>query len=128
MSNPKNLLYTETHEWVKQDGNVAYVGITDYAQDSLGDVVFVELPEKGADIEAGDTLGSIESVKAVSDIYSPVSGTVVEINAELEEAPELLNAAPWDTWIFAVEISNTDELAELLNASEYKAFCEDGEE
>ncbi|HHV44568.1 MAG TPA: glycine cleavage system protein GcvH [Firmicutes bacterium] len=128
MSNPENLLYTETHEWVRQEGDLAYIGITDYAQESLGDIVFVELPETEVEVAAGDPVGSVESVKAVSDIYSPISGTIVKVNEELEQAPELLNEAPWDTWIFAIDLSNTEELSGLLSAADYEAFCKETEE
>src|SRR5690554_4034382 len=92
------LRYSKDHEWIKVEGNRAYIGITDYAQDELGDIVFVELPEVGAELNAGEVLGAVESVKAASDIYVPVSGTVVEVNEELEDSPEKVNETPYDAW------------------------------
>ncbi|MBN2260549.1 MAG: glycine cleavage system protein GcvH [Clostridiales bacterium] len=119
----EGLYYTEEHEWVKVEGEKAYVGITDFASHQLGDIVFVELPEVDAELAKGDTFGVIESVKAASDSYMPVSGTVVEINEALEDEPELLNADAFENWMIAVELKDESELEELMNASEYEEFC-----
>jgi glycine cleavage system H protein len=120
----EGLFYANTHEWVKVEDGFAYIGITDYAQDSLGEIVFVELPEEDDDLVAGEELGAIESVKAASDILSPVSGTVVVVNEELEDAPELLNEDSFKHWIVKVELSDESELKKLLNAEQYKEICE----
>lgn len=124
MNVPKELLYSKDHEWVKVDGNKAYIGITDYAQSSLGDIVFVELPSEGDDFSAHDTFGVVESVKAASDLFAPVSGTVVEINTALEDNPELLNADAYANWIIAVELKDAEELKALLNAEAYADILE----
>lgn len=128
MSNiPGELRYLSSHEWVRleEDGETATVGITDHAQDLLGDVVFVELPEVDSVIAAGEEAGVVESVKAASDIFSPISGIVIEINEALEDAPELVNNDPYDDgWFFKVKISDIDELATLLSAEEYTEICE----
>ena len=123
MSNiPAELRFAKSHEWAKQEGDLIVVGISDHAQEALGDVVFVELPELGKVFAAGDTAGVVESVKAASDIYSPVAGEVVEINEALGDAPEALNNSPYDSWIFKVKASNADgDLATLLDAAGYKA-------
>tara|TARA_R110001592_G_scaffold89970_3_gene264640 strand:+ start:5172 stop:5570 length:399 start_codon:yes stop_codon:yes gene_type:complete len=124
---PGELRYLSSHEWVRleEDGETATVGITDHAQDLLGDVVFVELPEVDAIIAAGDEAGVVESVKAASDIFSPISGTVIEINDALEDSPELVNSDPYDDgWFFKVKISDADELSSLLSAEEYTEVCE----
>lgn len=116
------LFYTEDHEWVKVDGDVALLGLTDYAQDSLGDIVYVELPFEGDDVDAGDSVGSVESVKAASEVYAPVAGEVVEVNEELEDAPELLNEAPYDHWICKIEFEG--EVDGLMDADAYREFVE----
>ncbi|XP_065853764.1 glycine cleavage system H protein 2, mitochondrial [Euphorbia lathyris] len=122
----KDLKYAETHEWVKVDGNSATVGITDHAQDHLGDVVYVELPEIGASVKQGDGFGAVESVKATSDINSPVSGTVVEVNEELNSSPGLVNSSPYEKgWIIKVEVSDDGELKNLKDSAEYSKFCEE---
>ena len=124
---PGELRYLSSHEWVRleEDGETATVGITDHAQDLLGDVVFVELPEVDSVITAGEEAGVVESVKAASDIFSPISGTVIEINEGLEDSPELVNSDPYDDgWFFKVKISDADELSTLLNAEEYTEVCE----
>ncbi|MFV1871714.1 MAG: glycine cleavage system protein GcvH [Oleiphilus sp.] len=124
---PGELRYLSSHEWVRleEDGETATVGITDHAQDLLGDVVFVELPELDSVIAAGEEAGVVESVKAASDIFSPVSGTVIEINESLEDAPELVNSDPYDDgWFFKVKISDADELSSLLSAEDYTEVCE----
>lgn len=125
MKTISGLKYSKEHEWVKIDGNRAYVGITDHAQNSLGEIVFAELPEKGADVNAGDVLGVVESVKAASDVYSPVSGVVVEVNEELESSPEKINEEPYESWIAVLELTDNSELDELLDADEYEKFCEE---
>ncbi len=123
MEFPANLRYTKEHEWARQEGNRVVVGITDYAQKELGDVVFVELPEVGTTIAAMDTFGVVESVKAVSDLYAPVSGTVVEANTVLEDQPELVNASPYGQgWMVAIEAAHLEELQQLLTATEYQAY------
>ena len=118
---PQNLKYTEHDEWVRIDGDVAIVGITDFAQDALGEIVHVELPEAEAEIARGDAAGEIESVKTVAELFAPVSGTVVEVNGDLDDAPETLNEDPWGTWIFKVRVSDASELDELLDAAAYQA-------
>lgn len=121
MNFPEELMYTKTHEWVKmEDDTTAYVGLSDYAQDALGDLVFVNLPEAGDTVSAGETFADVESVKAVSDVYSPVSGTVAEVNEELLDAPESINESPYDAWFIKVEgVSGQDG---LMSASEYEAY------
>jgi glycine cleavage system H protein len=119
---PAELRFAESHEWAKQEGDLIVVGISDHAQEALGDVVFVELPEIGKVFAAGDAAGVVESVKAASDIYSPVAGEVVEVNEALGEGPEALNETPYSSWIFKVKASNADtDLAKLLDADAYKA-------
>ena len=126
MDYPEDLKYTEEHEWVLIEDDVVTVGITDFAQDALGDVVFVELPEEGATLEAGKSFGVVESVKAVSDIYAPVSGEVVEVNEELPDTPELVNTSPYeDGWMVKIKLSDPSELDSLLDADAYKAFVEE---
>lgn len=121
----EDLYYTETHEWVKVDGDLAYIGITDFAQKELGDIVYVELPDEGDDIEAGEPLGNVEAVKAVEDINSPVSGEVEKINDELEDTPELINKSPFaDGWLIQVRLTNKSELDSLLSADEYRKIIE----
>lgn len=121
MSLPKDYLYTEEHEWVKQETEGVRVGITDFAQNQLGDIVFVELPEVGATIEQGDSIGSIESVKTVSDFYAPVSGKIVEVNEALEDAPEMINSDPYNEgWILKIEELEESQLDELLNSDAYE--------
>ena len=125
-----NLLYSKDHEWVQQlEGNRVRIGISDYAQHALGDIVFVENPEVDSEVKANETVGSIESVKAVSDLITPVSGAVVSVNEELEDAPQAINEQPFDGgWIFEVELSDSEELKGLLSEEEYKAFISEGEE
>ncbi|RRD80368.1 glycine cleavage system protein GcvH [Alloprevotella sp. OH1205_COT-284] len=118
----EGLLYSESHEYVKTEGNVAYVGITDFAQSQLGNVVYVELPEEGDEITAEETFGAVESVKAASDLISPVSGKVVEINEALGDEPELLNKDAFEHWIVKVELSNPEELKGLMSAEAYARF------
>ena len=125
-----NLLYSKEHEWVLQlEGNRVRIGISDYAQKQLGDIVFVETPQVDDEISANESVGTIESVKAVSEIYTPVSGTVVSVNEELEDAPETINEHPFEAgWLIEVEMSNPEELESLLNEDEYQAFINEGEE
>ena len=120
---PNNLLYAITHEWVAIDGEKARVGLTDYAQDALGDVVFFNLPEVGAEYEAGDAVGEVESVKAVSDVYTPVGGVIIAVNKSLEDAPELVNTAPYDAWVFDIVIKSGSEAGALLKPDQYEKFC-----
>jgi glycine cleavage system H protein len=122
MSYPEKYRYSKSHEWLLLEGDTATVGITDYAQNSLGDIVFVELPKIGQEIQAGSTFGSVESVKAVSDLYSPVTGSVCAINEALNDAPETINKAANDTWIIKVDVKSDDEASALLSASEYEKF------
>ncbi|TCK06027.1 glycine cleavage system protein GcvH [Marinobacterium mangrovicola] len=127
MSNiPSELKYVASHEWIREEGDgIVTIGVTDHAQELLGDVVFVELPELDAELASGDETGVVESVKAASDIYAPVSGTVVAINEELEESPELVNSDPYgDGWFFKVKISDPEELDALLDAETYAEQCE----
>ena len=123
MSVPGDLQYTKSHEWVRVEGDVATVGITDHAQDELGDVVFVELPETGATLAAGDSFGAVESVKAVSDLYAPVGGEVVEVNSALEDSPEKINEDPYgEGWILKLQVSDR---ADLLSAADYEKLLEE---
>ena len=123
MNIPSDRLYLKSHEWVKfEEGDVCLVGISDFAQAALGDIVFVNLPEAGDAVKAGERLTDVESVKAVADVFSPVGGTIEEVNAELEDAPELLNTAPYEAWI--AKISGVTDRAELLDAAAYQAVCE----
>lgn len=127
MNFPKDLQYAKTHEWIREEGDLVAVGLTDFAQDQLGDIVFVGLPEVGDAVEIGDSFADVESVKAVSDIYSPVSGVVAEVNEELLDAPESVNGDPYGAWFIKVkEVSETE--SELLSAADYEAFCEAGGE
>ncbi len=122
MSYPEKYRYSKSHEWLLLEGDIATVGITDYAQGSLGDIVFVELPKIGQEIQAGSTFGSVESVKAVSDLYSPVTGSVSAINESLNTAPETINAAANETWIIKVAVKSADEVGALLSAADYEKF------
>jgi glycine cleavage system H protein len=119
----EGLYYSKEHEWVKVEGNLALVGITDHAQLGLGDVVYVELPEIDSEFQAGDSLGVVESVKAASDIYTPVSGKVLKVNEELVDAPEKINEDPYGSWMVELELSDSSELDGLLSPEEYKAWC-----
>jgi glycine cleavage system H protein len=125
MDHPDALRYSAEHEWVAVDGSRARVGITDFAQDALGDVVYVSVPEVGADVTANTAVGEVESTKSVSDIFSPVSGTVAEVNEALNDTPELLNQQPYgDGWIFVVEMSAPDEVDSLMDAAAYRELVE----
>lgn len=123
----KGLKYSKEHEWVRQEGNRAYVGITNHAQLALGDIVYVELPATGKTLKSGDILGVIESVKAASDVYSPVSGVVAESNAALPDQPEMINAEPYESWIAVIELSDASELEGLMDEEQYAQFCLKGE-
>lgn len=116
--------YAETHEWVKVEGEFAFIGISDYAQHELGDVVYVDFPAEGDDITAGEEFGAVESTKAASDLIAPVSGTVVEINSALDDAPELINEDPYENWMIKIQLSDASELDALMDAAAYEAFCE----
>ena len=126
MTFDESVKYQESHEWARVEGDLVVIGISDYAQDELGDVVFVELPEVGDELEAGETLGSIEAVKAVEDIVSPISGEVLEINEDLEDKPETINQEAFDDgWLVKVAISDKDELENLMDAKAYKELIEE---
>ena len=120
---PENLRYTKDHEWIRVEGDVGAVGITDHAQEELGDIVFVELPKIGAVFEQSASFGSVESVKAVSDIYSPVAGQVTEVNSDLAEAPEKVNADPYGQgWLIKLKLSTPDQVGKLMTAAEYTSY------
>ncbi|NLC76152.1 MAG: glycine cleavage system protein GcvH [Clostridia bacterium] len=126
MSFPNELKYSKDHEWVRVEGNKAVIGITSHAAEALGDVVFVELPEVDDSVTAGEAFGSVESVKAVSDVFSPVSGTVVAVNEALLDSPELINSDPYgEGWMIEVEMEDASQLEELLSASDYEAFLKE---
>ena len=120
----EGLYYSESHEYVRVEGNFGYIGITDYAQNALGNVVYVDLPEVDDEVTAGEEFGAVESVKAASDLMSPVSGTIVEVNEALDDQPELVNQDAFANWIIKVEISDKSELDNLMDAKAYAAFCE----
>jgi len=122
MSYPTDFKYTKEHAWIKADGGNATIGITHYAQESLGDIVFVDLPKPGAELTAGKTFGSVESVKAVSDLYAPASGTVTEVNGDLSTAPEKINQDAHDAWMLKMKLKNPAELNALLSSADYKKF------
>lgn len=126
MIDPKELKYSKSHEWVRVEGDTAYIGITDHAQESLGDLVFVNLPDVDDEVEAGDPFGDVESVKAVSDIIAPISGVVAEINEELLDAPEKINEEPYEAWM--VKLTGIDGIDDLLDADEYDRFVEEEHE
>lgn len=121
----EGLYYSESHEYVKVEGDFAYVGITDYAQHALGNVVYVDMPEVDDEVEVGEDFGAVESVKAASDLISPVSGTVVEVNEALEDKPELINEDAFENWIMKVELSDKSELDNLMDAAAYEEICKE---
>ena len=121
MNHPTELKYTKSHEWLRMEGEIAVVGISDFAQDALGDVVFINLPQEGDETDAGESFGDVESVKAVSELICPVTGTICAVNEELLDAPELLNQDPYAAWI--IKVDNVTETEELLDAADYEAFC-----
>ena len=122
MAYPTDLKYTKDHEWIRISGDIAEIGITDFAQDQLGDVVFVELPDAGRTIKAGESFGSIESVKAVSELFAPMSGEVVEVNPSLKDNPEVVNSKPHETWMVKVRVSDPKEAGSLLDSAQYEAI------
>ena len=126
MAIPKDYKYTRTHEWVRVDGDVATIGITDYAQSELGDITYIELPPVGSTLNRSESLGVIESVKAASDVYSPLSGEVVEDNTEVEGAPEMVNSSPFENaWLIKLKITDESQLADLLDAEAYEKLIEE---
>ncbi len=125
MTIKENLRYAESHEWVSLEGEIATVGITDYAQHALGDIVYVDMPEVGDEVTTGEEFGAVESVKAASDLYSPVSGEVVEINEALEDEPGLINQDAFENWIMKVKVSDPSEVEALLDAEAYAKICEE---
>jgi glycine cleavage system H protein len=124
MSYPTDLKYTKEHEWIRVDGNTGTIGITDFAQQQLGDVVFVELPDVGATINAGQVFGTIESVKAVSELFAPVSGEVVEVNGSLKDRPDHVNSKPHETWMVKVKLAGTDEVNSLMDSAAYEQMIQ----
>ncbi|CEH27716.1 glycine cleavage system protein H [Aneurinibacillus migulanus] len=126
MNLPTNLKYSEEHEWVRIEGNKAHIGITDFAQSELGDIVFVELPSVGDEIKQNEPFGSVESVKTVSELYAPLTGKVVEVNGELEDSPELVNESPYEkAWMIVVELADEGELGKLMDAKAYEAMVQE---
>ncbi|CUB21927.1 Glycine cleavage system H protein [Bacillus subtilis] len=126
MSIPKDLRYSEEHEWVKVEGEKARIGITHFAQSELGDIVFVELPEVGAEIKADEPFGSVESVKTVSELYAPINGTVVEVNEDLDDSPEFVNESPYEkAWMIVVEPSDASEIEKLMTAEQYEEMTQE---
>jgi len=121
----EGLYYSKDHEWVKVEGDKAYIGITDYAQHSLGNIVYIELPEVGAELNAGDVLGVVESVKAASDVYTPVDGKVLEVNNAIVDDPSLVNNDPYGSWMILVELKDRSQLENLMTAEEYKKFLDE---
>lgn len=119
----KQLSYTKEHEWVKVEGDKAYIGITDYAQHALGAIVYVELPEVDTEFSAGDSFAVVESVKAASDVYLPISGKIIENNEEIVDDPALVNSDPYENWMVCIEISDASQLKDLMSAEEYEEFC-----
>ncbi len=124
MSYPADLKYTKEHEWIRVDGNIGAIGITDFAQQQLGDVVYVELPEVGSTLTAGQVFGTIESVKAVSELFAPVGGEVIETNGSLKDRPDAVNSKPHETWMVKVKLANAGEAASLMDAKAYEALTQ----
>ena len=120
----EGLLYSDSHEWVKVDGDIAVIGVSDFAQAEMGDITYVDMPEVDDEVEAGEEFGAVESVKAASDLISPVSGTVVEVNDSLDDSPELINEDAYENWIIKVELTDKAELDNLMDAEAYQAFCQ----
>ena len=121
---PKNLKYTEDHEWTLEEGGIFTVSITDFAQSQLGDIVFVELPEVGTTLEKGSAFGVVESIKSVSDLLSPVSGEIIEVNSDLEGTPESLNESPYESWMIKIKSSDSSEASDLLDSEKYSSLCD----
>lgn len=129
MAVPNDLYYAKTHEWLRIDDNSATVGITDFAQSQLSDITFVELPDVGREVEAGDEVAVVESVKAASDIYSPVAGTIIEVNSDLEDSPDMINASPYEAgWLFKIELRKEEDVDNLMSAEEYAEQCDEDAE
>jgi glycine cleavage system H protein len=129
MAVPNDLYYAKTHEWLRIEETGATVGITDFAQSQLSDITFVELPDVGREVEAGDEVAVVESVKAASDIYAPVAGTIVEVNSDLEDSPDLINASPYDAgWLFKIELRKEEDVDNLMSGEEYAEVCNEEEE
>ena len=124
MNVPQNLKYTKEHEWSEIKDGVATIGITDFAQSSLGDIVFLEIPSVGTDIAQGETFGVVESIKSVSDLYAPISGTVIARNDSAESTPEALNSSPYETWLIKVKMKNLEEEKNLMTSESYNTFCQ----
>lgn len=122
-----DLKFSKTHEWVKIEGNIATVGLTDFAQDQLGDIVYAEPEPEGTVVEVEGIIGTVESVKAASDLYAPVSGEIVEANFNIEDEPEMINQSPWDTWFVKIDMADPSELDALLDKDAYEAFCKEEE-
>lgn len=120
----EGLYYSDTHEWIKVEDGIGYIGITDHAQQAMGNIVYVDMPDVDDEVEAGEDFGAVESVKAASDLISPVSGTIVEVNEALEDTPELINKDAYQNWIIKVEMSDESELEKLMDAAAYTTFCE----
>lgn len=126
MAVPNDLYYASTHEWLRIDENIATVGITDFAQNQLSDITFVELPDVGREVEAGDEVAVVESVKAASDIYAPVAGTIVEVNGDLEDSPDMINASPYNAgWLFKIEVRKEEDVDNLMSSEEYAESCDE---
>jgi glycine cleavage system H protein len=126
MAVPNDLYYASTHEWLRIDENIATVGITDFAQNQLSDITFVELPDVGREVEAGDEVAVVESVKAASDIYAPVAGTIIEVNGDLEDSPDMINASPYNAgWLFKIEVRKEEDVDNLMSAEEYAESCDE---
>lgn len=121
----ENLFYTAEHEWLKVEGNTATFGITDYAQNMLGGIVYVELPEEDDELEVGESFATIESVKAATDILAPVSGTILEVNEDLDDTPEAMNETPYESWMVKIELSDPSQLEAFMDAKAYEAFCQE---
>lgn len=129
MNFPEDIKYSKEHEWVRMNGNIATVGVTDFAQDQLGEIVFVELPDEGEEFEKDDAFGVVESVKSVNDIYAPLSGRVVEVNDPVVDSPEIANEDPYgEGWLIRIELSNAKELGELMSAKQYEAYIKEESE
>jgi len=120
---PANLKYTKEHEWALVEGDIVTVGITDFAQSALGDIVFLEVPEVGTDLKSGSTFGVVESIKSVSDLYAPITGEVTAKNSDLESSPEKINSEPYESWLIKVKVKDQNELSNLLSAEQYQEFC-----
>lgn len=129
MNFPEDLKYSKEHEWVRVNGNVATIGVSDYAQDQLGEIVFVELPDEGEEFEKDDAFGVVESVKSVNDVYAPLSGRIIEVNDPVVDSPEIVNEDPYgEGWLVKIELSNLKEMGELMSAKDYEAYIKEESE